>query len=404
MSCFRYIRYVLLAAMVLAAGVEAAQEVDRQQVATLDDGQQRRGRLQRTDGGRFVFESGKASIPLRRVVRVEFPGTTQLRDGAAPFRVALWGAEHLSVDAVRLDGQSARLVWRDQTELPIDRRVLCAISTGAGAVRTGLRRLDTSQDQILLTEGDELFGDVSAIDASGCTFLGAFPATKFAWEEVRQVRLRRTRVRGRNVRGLFVRLHLRNNARSEDDDVLQGALQQIGAEDLTLDHPHLGRFRVPRRRVRTAEILGQGLRVDVESAEQHLGNDVRAELLLPVPDGTELVRTFTLDSLPVEPAAVVCNVVQLESAQRGGRFARDLNEGDLRTNLWINDRLVDYMNRYVARPIDEPQWLRIAVPHSALKRGTNTLRISQTPLPDDKSDFDDFMMANLAIEFSESSR
>jgi hypothetical protein len=403
MRPFHYIRYVLLSAVILGGGVKASQDGVAPQVATLDDGQQREGKLQRTAAGGFVFESGSASIPVRRVTRIEFPAP-EVRGSTGRFRVWLWGGERLEVQEVRLDKQAAQLVLPDGTNVRLDGSALAAVSTGPSERRVspGRRRLGTGQDQILLVEGDELFGDLVALDKSGCTFQGGFPSVRFGWDELQQVQFRRGRVQGRSVRGLIVRLHLGQTEQPADDELLEGALVEWDEETLVLDHPHLGRLGLPRNRLRSIEILGDGLRVDVESAEHHLGNDVRAELPLPFPDGTELVRTFTLERLPEGPAEVVCRVVQLESAQQGGRFARDLQEGHLRSDLWINDQLVDYMNRYVSRPIDEPQRLRIPVPAGTLKRGENTLRITQTPLPDDKSDFDDFLLAKLAIELPES--
>lgn len=401
MPSFRYISYVLMLTLGSTVHAGSAAQPTQPQQATLDDGQQRSGLLQRSVEGRFVFQSGDASIPARRLLHIDFPSSAQPKLSAAPFRVWLWGGEHLAAQRISLADDTVQLVLSDETKVQLKRSALAAVGAAAdrNEVPTGRRSLGIDQDQILLSTGDELFGKLLALDDEAVSLQGAFPSIRIAWEEVRQVQLHRRGVAGRAVGGLLVRLYLRNTDEPARDDVLRGALREIGDDSLVLDHAHLGRLNLPRSRVRALDVLGEGLRVEIDAAERHLGNDVRTELPLPFPDGTELVRTFALEDVPDGAAEIVCDVLQLESARPGGRFAKELQEGHLRSGVWINEKPVDYLNRHVTRPIDLPQLLRVPIPPGTLQPGTNTLRISQTPLPYDKSDYDDFLLSNLAVEF-----
>ncbi|MSR59884.1 MAG: hypothetical protein EXS05_19970 [Planctomycetaceae bacterium] len=83
-----------------------------------------------------------------------------------------------------------------------------------------------------------------------------------------------------------------------------------------------------------------------------------------------------------------------------GRYRKDLAAGHLRTELWINGRRLDDLNRHVALRAhpDNPQRLRIAVPNAFLKAGDNTLELRQRPDRNDPQQFDDCEISRLGLE------
>jgi hypothetical protein len=83
-----------------------------------------------------------------------------------------------------------------------------------------------------------------------------------------------------------------------------------------------------------------------------------------------------LEAVPAT-ARLMVSVVQLKGA--GDGIGPELERGELRTEVWVNDQRVDYLNRLVARAQPRPQRLSVTIPKKLLRVGDNVLEMRQTP-------------------------
>jgi hypothetical protein len=236
---------------------------------------------------------------------------------------------------------------------------------------------DRCQDEVWLATGDQLFGQVARADGHGVELSGRFGKRVLPWGEVRGIFPRRGAPAPQTTDGEQVRLRLLPGA-GEGRDKLEGVLQALDDSRLTLQHPVLGVCRIDRTRLRELRPLFHGRRIEVDNGVHHLGeaNALDPAREPPRAEGTSMTFSFHLDAAP-EAARLVVEVVRLRGPADG--IGRALERGELRTEVVVNGRPVDYLNRHVDRASAEPRRVVVDMPRGALHAGDNTVEVRQTP-------------------------
>jgi hypothetical protein len=88
---------------------------------------------------------------------------------------------------------------------------------------------------------------------------------------------------------------------------------------------------------------------------------------------------FRLEEAP-KAADLLVEVLHLQGPEDG--IAEQLKQGESRTEVRLNGKPVDYLNRYVDRAQHEPRTLRLKLRANLLQVGDNQLEIRQLPRRD----------------------
>jgi hypothetical protein len=227
---------------------------------------------------------------------------------------------------------------------------------------------DPGQDEVWLVTGDQVFGRLAGLTRDGVDLRGKFGSRTLGWGDVRGVFPRRQAPAPQTSEGEHVRVAFSPGVAGLTDE-LEGVLRRLDERRLTLAHPALGEVTLDRARVGELRWLFRGRRVEIDNAFHHLGD----------PDAAGWKGTFRLDTVP-KGARLVVVVTGLKG--RGDSIGAALEKGALRTEVVVNGKAVDHLNRQVERATAEP--VRLVVPLSAdtLRAGDNTLELRQTPEPD----------------------
>lgn len=264
--------------------------------------------------------------------------------------------------------------------------------------------IDPNQDEARLTSGDQLFGVLRSADASRAVMSVLGRDVTLSWGEVSGLYFRRAPEPGRPVEGLLVRVSWRAvpGGGSSDLDQIEGALVGVSDATLNVSTPCAGTLAIPRERVARLAVLGRGKRIVIDPTAHHLGNQLSKTppvLDPPQPENGALVRSFTLEEVPATPAHLALDVVQVIGEASGGSFAQEVRAGALRTNVKLNGKLVDYLNRHITSSNESPERVRLSVPAGLLRAGKNEVRIEQTGRADEPEEVDDMGVLGVAIEF-----
>ena len=79
-------------------------------------------------------------------------------------------------------------------------------------------------------------------------------------------------------------------------------------------------------------------------------------------------------------------------------FASLVSKGELRTNVQINGKFVDYLNRHITSKNETPERIRLAIPAGLLREGENRLRIEQVAEAGNPNSLDDLGILGIALE------
>jgi hypothetical protein len=220
---------------------------------------------------------------------------------------------------------------------------------------------DLAQDEVWLTAGDQLFGDVRRADHRGVELEGRFGKRLLPWAEVRGCFLRRSAPPPQTATGEQVRLSFRSGL-AADDDVLEGVLTGLDDRRLSLRHPLLGDLTLERGRVRRLWPLFHGRRLELDNGFHVLGGD-RAPAGWPKSEGERWRGAAKLDAAPAEARLTV----RLLNPP-GGR-------GDgAKTEVIVNGRSVGWLEAEA----DGGFWTA-ALPRGVLHRGDNGIDLKRTP-------------------------
>ena len=264
----------------------------------------------------------------------------------------------------------------------------------------------TQVDDVRLVDGDQVFGRLKAANADAVTLRVDGRNVALPWTEVASLCFRRAPEQGRPVEGLLVRVEWRSAPVSDprDLDRVEGALLSATDAAFTVATPYSGDLTIPRDRLRRLEVLGLGRRIVIDPTAHHLGNEVSKEPLMldpPWPEGGTLERTFTLDRIPEgTSASLVLDVVQVVGEANSLTFSDLVRKGEIRTNVKINDRPFDYLNKHITTKNETPERIRLAIPPGLLRVGENKLRIEQVGKALDPEELDDMGLLTIAVEFA----
>jgi hypothetical protein len=95
----------------------------------------------------------------------------------------------------------------------------------------------------------------------------------------------------------------------------------------------------------------------------------------------------------------VLDVVQVEGESEGLPFFFRIQKGELRTNVQINGKPIDYLNRHITSKNRTPERIRLPIPAGLLQPGRNVIRFEQVGQIDDPTSLDDLGLLGIALEF-----
>jgi len=269
----------------------------------------------------------------------------------------------------------------------------CSIAQAVPALRRP--DSDPTQDEVWLASGDQLFGKLVRADHSAVELDSRFGKRSLPWTEIRGVYLRSVATSLRATEGEHVRVRVWPGAGSHLDR-LDGAIRTLDERSLTLVSPALGEIAVERGRLREIQPLFHGRRIEVDTSLHHLGPAICPGFPVPRPEGLSVRKTFALAAVP-DSAHVAIQVAHLKGPGDGRTMAQALERGSLRTELLINGKPVDYLNRHVERCSAELRTVRISVPRDALRTGDNLLELRQT-IDRDTGQHEDCLVGPIHVE------
>lgn len=260
------------------------------------------------------------------------------------------------------------------------------------------------QDDLLLVNGDQFFGLINDITPRDVTIDGGFGPQRVAWSRLHEVHFKPRPGSPKLVVGQRVRLEFMATATWQSPsefDLLEGVLRELSPDSISIEHPFLGTVRIRRDQMRTAEFLSTGGWLAIDPGFFHFGEQVNVRLQVPHPTGTDRSWQFILDELPAG-AKLVLNVVDMLAIPHGSEPSKRAGATELRTFAAINDRVIEPLglNHFLAPKYRSPARIAVPIPDGILTKGTNVLRIYQTPSNEDSRTFDDCGIFSIAIELS----
>jgi hypothetical protein len=162
-----------------------------------------------------------------------------------------------------------------------------------------------------------------------------------------------------------------------EPDHIAGLVRALDDRRLTLHDPVLGELTIDRGQVRRVRWDFHGRRIELDLAAHHLGprGKMVAGLEPARAEGLSLRRTFRLKA--AADVRLRVRVVHLKGT--GDDIAAALKRGELQTEVVVNGKVVDYLNRHVLHSSREPRWLSVALPRNVLRAGDNSVLLRQTP-------------------------
>ena len=260
-------------------------------------------------------------------------------------------------------------------------------------------------DDVRLVDGDQVFGRVLAADADSVAIRVDGRDVSLPWTEVASLQFLRHSEQARPIEGWIARVEWQAGpgVDARDADQAEGALIALTDSTLTLATPYAGDLVIPRDRLRSVRVLNRARRIVLDPTAHHLGNNISKEPPLldpPSPEGGILERTFTLERVPDGPgAAIVLDVVQVVGEANSLQFSELVRRGEIRTNVKLNGRPVDYLNRHITTKNETPERIRLPIPAGLLKPGVNTIRFEQAGKAGDPEELDDLGILSIAVEF-----
>jgi hypothetical protein len=172
----------------------------------------------------------------------------------------------------------------------------------------------------------------------------------------------------------------------------------LDEKHLTLINPILGEMVLDRGRLRRLRWLFHGRRIELDHTRHHLGPEGKLVAgIFPVrAEGLAASWRFDLNALPAT-AKLHLQVIHLKGHEDGD--PRAWERGELRTEVVVNGKVVDYLNHHVQRAGREPHRVTVALPRRALQFGRNILRLRQTPERKTKH-YESCSVADLVIEMA----
>lgn len=268
---------------------------------------------------------------------------------------------------------------------------------------SGTPEVDVTQDEVRLTTGDQVYGQVVRAGPERTEARVDGRLVAFAWSETAGLYFRREARPGTPVSGLLARAEWRSASGGdpEDVDAVEGALVAVSDASVRLETPYCGTLELARDRISTLRVTGRGHRLVVDPLAHHLGDEISntPPLLDPArPEGGVLERSFELPTPPTSPAWLVLDVLGVVGEGGDTPFSALVKKGELRTNVSINGAPFDNLNRFITTRNETPERIRIPVPKGLLKAGRNVVRFDQVGIASDPNYLDDLGVLGIALE------
>ena len=378
------------------------------QKATLKDGKLIVGYLSMSPAGNPIFTPANKSLVVdtAHIDKLDFE---QNRDIEKPqktmshLQLQFWGNQQISVAQVTLTQDKTQVLLVDGKTLLLPPDTLSSILgpwiPDHTADQHDLRTSRGSQDEVLLHSGDRLFGTIRSLSKATLALRGHFGDLQMSRKEIQRITFQGSQRTNAYTHGWVVKLMLKSHWHSDFHDQLIGELITVSHDTIALKHALLGELVLPLNDIRQIKFFTHGTRLEIDPFTHHMGDETRVDFSHPEPEGDELLVNFDLETIPAGTPYLICEAAHLESSLPGQRYAKQLAEGFLRTELFCNRVRIDFLNRYITMRSPEPQRLMIPVKKALLQIGENLFQFRLRPLKRDPDDFDDFLLKGIALEF-----
>jgi hypothetical protein len=259
-------------------------------------------------------------------------------------------------------------------------------------------QVDPEQDDARLINGDQLFGRLLQADRRQILLEMDGHRVPLEWSEVASLRFRRDLIPGEPLSGLLARLEW-SAGTGQNLDRAEGVLTSVSQQGFTLQTPYAGELMVPGDQMRRLEVLGQGTRLVLDPTPHHLGDQYMENLDPPQPEGGTFQLQFHLQRVPDSPALLALDVFEVAGEADSLPYAEFIRNKELRTNVVLNGRLFDYLNRHVRDQNETVTRIGIPIPPGLLQVGENRLRFEQTGKLKEPTFLDDMGLLEIALEF-----
>jgi hypothetical protein len=279
------------------------------------------------------------------------------------------------------------------------------LQIAAGLALVAERQPARDQDDLLLANGDQLFGRIETVSGRDVTVQTEFGSQRVPWSNLHAVHLTPRPAWARLVEGQRARVEFVVSATppsaAADHDMLEGALREVSDDTISLEHPYLGTVRIARSQIRSIDFLSPGRWLTIDPRFHHFGEQVNVRLQVPHPGGSERSWPFDLDEVPGQ-AVLVLHVVGMQAASTTSDATKRSPSDELRTYAQINNEMIDPLglNHLLTLNYRSPARLTVPVPEGILKKGNNVLRIYQTPRKDDPRSFDDCGIFGITLHWN----
>ncbi len=266
---------------------------------------------------------------------------------------------------------------------------------------TGVLDCDPTRDEVRLVDGDQLFGSISSADQTAALTSILGREIKIPWAEISGLYFRRDSLAGAIVEGRWARVEWRNSAGDDSRDLeqLEGAIVGLNEKTIELATSYAGTASIPRARARRIRFMNRCKRIVLDPYPHHLGNEVFADLFPPRPEGPSLETTVEIPADTTwRNASIAIDAVQVVGVSGTPTFSEKVRKGELRTNVKLDGKVIDYLNRHVTTKNDSPLRIRAAIADGLLTPGRHTIRLEQLPDGDSPSEYDDLGILGIAVE------
>lgn len=183
----------------------------------------------------------------------------------------------------------------------------------------------------------------------------------------------------------------------EDENCVEGVVLELTGKSLVLGLSQGQSIVIPADRWTEINPIGaSGLRV-LDSRPHHLGDELDLKVIPPEPEGRLLSIEFDSNEeearfntrLAIDGLEVLGTTIQ--------PFVKSLEKGELITEIWLNDSMIDNLNRYVQDKNEKPARFFIPIPAGAIKSGKNILEFRQKGLENDAAYLDDLSILGVRL-------
>jgi hypothetical protein len=256
---------------------------------------------------------------------------------------------------------------------------------------------------VMLATGDVLFGDLIDSDRAGLQLAGLRGTVHIPWTEWAAVSPRpATNVSSHFVHGTLQ--HVRTAPPTWPRGLPEEMWLAVRVSRDEWEHPLLGRLIVPADDVMAGTVRHAGDFRWLHAGRVHLGDELRPTFHAPTSQGTACGGSFVLQAAPRGRCFLALDAAELEPSgpqtPPSEPFLAALHGGALRTELFINGRLVGDCNRLLSwrPPVARPERLRMEIPRDWLRVGENRWDLRQQPLAAGDGRFDDCELSHIALE------